>query len=92
MNIQPKLAVSCRRLVSLFIAMLCILTATQATAQSTILSDGFEFAFPGVWTTSDTNAADGTYTWRDVNSTFGAATYVPRAPRPSSRLRRLASS
>ena len=26
------------------------------------------------------------------NSTFGAATYVPRAPRPSSRLRRRASS
>ncbi|MBI3854029.1 MAG: HYR domain-containing protein [Verrucomicrobia bacterium] len=39
-----------------------------AGAQTTILSEGFEFAFPGVWTVGNTGSGA---TWRDVNATFG---------------------
>ncbi|HMJ88786.1 MAG TPA: hypothetical protein VK530_03160, partial [Candidatus Acidoferrum sp.] len=51
--------------------LLCSVAALPVRAQTTILADGFESAFPGVWTATDTNGLDGTFTWRDVNSTFG---------------------
>ena len=58
-------------LLPVWLAVLLVST-TCAFAQTTILSEGFEGAFPGeAWLVGDANVT-GTYaTWNDVNSTFG---------------------
>lgn len=45
-----------------------LLHPNPAAAQLIILSDGFEAAWPGVWTAGNTGSGP---TWRDVNSLFG---------------------
>ena len=61
-------AAGCRQL-----GLSCLLLgAVQAGAQVTILSEGFEGAFPAAWATGDAEALNGTTVfWRDVNATYG---------------------
>ncbi|MCX6924782.1 MAG: hypothetical protein NT154_16440, partial [Verrucomicrobia bacterium] len=41
------------------------------SAQTTILSEGFEGTFPGIWLVGDDNAAGTPAYWKDVNASFG---------------------
>ena len=45
-------------------------------AQTTLLFEGFEGAFPGSWARGDDNPTGGLAYWKDVNAVFGG-----RAPR-----------
>ena len=48
-----------------------LLLVPDAGAQSTLLSEGFEGAFPGSWSTGDLNVNDGLVYWKDVFTSFG---------------------
>jgi hypothetical protein len=58
----------------LALVVLLLVSALTLRAQTTILFEGFEGAFPGSWSVGDTNAAGGTNYWKDVNSSFGSIT------------------
>src|SRR5437879_13671481 len=44
---------------------------TLSNAQTTILSEGFEGAFPGSWSVGDSNPSGPTAYWADVDYNFG---------------------
>src|SRR2546421_10318072 len=58
----------------LFAAILLALTlAIRAEAQTTILSEGFEGAFPGSWSVADANPSGTTAYWSDEDiRSFGS--------------------
>src|SRR4051794_2466168 len=62
------------RAFTLWSAMLLLLAALPASAQTTLLSEGFEGIFPAAngWSVGDTNATAGINYWDDVNSSFGS--------------------
>jgi hypothetical protein len=52
---------------------LCLwLLALSAPAAVTILTEGFEGAFPGAWSTGDANASGTPAYWKDVTGSFGS--------------------
>ncbi len=53
---------------------LALALAPNARAQTTLLFEGFEGAFPGanLWSVGDSNAASGLVYWDDVYTTFGS--------------------
>jgi hypothetical protein len=57
---------------NILLVMLLLVFHLPLRAQTTVLSEGFEGAFPGAWTVVDNDPLDGLYTWRDVNSDFGS--------------------
>ncbi|MDE3066782.1 MAG: hypothetical protein KGJ60_04435, partial [Verrucomicrobiota bacterium] len=54
------------------LAALALAAVSGAAAQTTLVSEGFEGAFPGAWSTGDSNSADGIVTWKDEYTTFGS--------------------
>jgi len=59
--------------VTLTLAALLFLAA-GAPAQTTIISEGFEGAFPNTWSTGDLNPNNGLVYWKDEYNTFGSVT------------------
>ena len=55
---------------------LALAWAVDAPSQTTLLSEGFEGAFPGAngWTVGDLNPTSGTAFWDDVFNTYGSVT------------------
>jgi hypothetical protein len=67
MSWKPKCPVA-------LIGVICCLLAAghHAAAQTTVLFEGFEGAFPGaLWSVGDSNPTTGSVFWDDVNSVFG---------------------
>lgn len=64
--------VSARVLFLLAVASLHLIPLASALAQTTVLSEGFEGAFPGSWSTGDPSVP-GVY-WKDVNNAVGTVT------------------
>lgn len=56
----------------LMIALALMTIPAPPTLAATLLSEGFEYGFPGtLWTVGDGNVSDGFVYWNDVSSAFG---------------------
>src|SRR5262245_10382806 len=53
------------------VTLLALLWFGGARGQTTLLSEGFEGAFPAAWSTGDLNASGGLVFWKDVFTGFG---------------------
>lgn len=71
MDLKTKLALLARSV--LVLALICAAGVLPARAQTRLLFEGFEGAFPNAaWSSvTDTNPLNGLTYWNDVNSTFG---------------------
>ena len=61
-----------RRVVPFLCLLLACAAGPRGFAQTTVMFEGFEGAFPGLfWSVGDSNAANGLVYWNDVDAAFG---------------------